>query len=137
MVAWGLLAVALLADAASSIFELYVKFWWFDEALHFFSSFAITSVLALYAYGALSTGRRRHEVLLVLTITGLGVALGVLWEMIEWVFELVKPCDLIRKDGYDDRPCFGHSRRSVGRNSRPDNAQEGETPEAYSPVVSF
>lgn len=96
MIAWGLLAVALLADAASSIFNLYAKFWWFDETLHFSSSFAITLVLALYAYGALLTGRRRHEVLLVLTITGLGVALGVLWEMIEWVFDLVEPGDVIR-----------------------------------------
>ena len=91
-----MLAVALLADAAGSIFNLYAEFWWFDEALHFFSSFAITLVLALYAYGALLTGRRRHEVLLVLTIAGLGVALGVLWEMVEWGFDLVEPGNVIR-----------------------------------------
>ncbi len=95
VIAWILLAAALLASAASSTFDLYAKFWWFDESLHCFSSFAITLVLALYAYGALLTGRRRHEALLVLTLAGLGVALGVLWEMIEWAFDLIEPGDVI------------------------------------------
>lgn len=85
--AWGLLVLALLASAASSLFGLYKTFWWFDEALHGYFSFAATLVLALYAYGALLTGRRRHEVLLVLTVAGLGLALGTLWEMTEWAYD--------------------------------------------------
>lgn len=76
--------MALLASAASSAFELYEKYWWYDEALHGYFTFALTLVLALYAYGALLTGRRRHEVLLVLTLAGLGLAPGALWEMAEW-----------------------------------------------------
>lgn len=71
-VAWGLLAVALLASAASSLFGLHEKYWWYDEALHSYFTFALTLVLALYAYGALLTGRRRHEVLLVLTLAASG-----------------------------------------------------------------
>ncbi len=86
-VAWGLLVVGLLASAASSIFNLYAVFWWLDEALHFFLPFALTLVAGLYAYGALLTGRRRHEVLLVLTIAGLGLALGTLWELVEWIYD--------------------------------------------------
>ena len=87
--AWGLLALAVLGSAASSLFSLYKTFWWFDEALHGYFSFAATLVLALYAYGALLTGRRRHEVLLVLTVAGLGLALGTLWEMAEWTYDAI------------------------------------------------
>jgi hypothetical protein len=85
-IAWGLLVVGLLASAAGSIFNLYAMLWWFDEALHFFLPFAVTLVLGLYAYGALVTGRR-HEVLLALTIAGLGLALGTLWELVEWIYD--------------------------------------------------
>lgn len=87
IVAWGLLVVALLASAASSLFGLYEKYWWYDEALHGYFTFALTLVLALYAYGALLAGRRRHEVLLILTLAGLGLALGTLWEMAEWAYD--------------------------------------------------
>lgn len=93
--AWGFFAMAVLASAASSIFNLYAKFWWFDEALHGYFSFAAALVLALYAYGTLLTGRRRHEVLLVLTVAGLGLALGTLWEMVEWVYDLATPSNTI------------------------------------------
>lgn len=95
MVAWALLGAALLASGASSAFDLYQKFSWFDEALHGYFSFALTLVLALYAYGALLTGRRRHEVLLVLTLAGLGLAFGTLWEMVEWVYDLLVPGNAI------------------------------------------
>ncbi len=64
--------------------------------MHSYFSFALTLVLALYAYGALLTGRRRHEVLLVLTLAGLGLALGTLWEMVEWVYDLLVATDAIQ-----------------------------------------
>ena len=89
MIAWSLLIVALLAGLAASIFNLHTKIWWFDEALHFFTPLSITLVLALYAYGTLLTGRRRHEVLLVLTIAVLGLGLGTLFELVEWIYDSV------------------------------------------------
>lgn len=98
MIAWSLLIIAGLAAIAGikSIFNLYETFWWYDEAVHFFFFFSITLVLSLYAYGALLTGRRRHEILLVLTIAGLGLALGTIWEMIEWVYDLGTPTNSIQ-----------------------------------------
>ena len=88
----GLAAIAGLKP----IFNLYDKFWWYDEAVHFFFFFSITLVMSLYAYGALLTGRRRHEILLVLTIAGLGLALGTIWEMIEWAYDLGTPVNSIQ-----------------------------------------
>lgn len=87
LVAWVLLTIGLLASAASSIFELYNVIWFYDEALHFYLTFAIMLVLALYAYGALVTGLRRHVVFLVLTLACLGIGLGAVWEWIEWVYD--------------------------------------------------
>src|SRR5829696_8183840 len=64
--ALSLLAVALLASLASSVFELYEKFWWLDEALHSYFTFSLT---------------------LVLSIAGLGLACGTVWEIAEWGYD--------------------------------------------------
>ncbi len=52
-------------------------------------------MLRRYAHGALLTGYRRHEALLVLTLAGLGLAAGTLWEMVEWAYDLLEPGDAI------------------------------------------
>jgi hypothetical protein len=85
--ALSLLAVALLASLASSVFNLYEEFWWLDEALHGFLTFSLTLVLALYAYGKVLAGRQHHQILLVLAIAGLGLACGALWEIAEWGYD--------------------------------------------------
>ena len=79
MVAWGLLTVALLGSASGVIFDLHGRVWWYGKPLHCFFT-AIMLGVALYAYGVVLTGRRRYAVLLVLTIAGLGLTLGILWE---------------------------------------------------------
>lgn len=84
----GLIALALLTSASGSLFELYDVFWWFDEVLHVYFSFTVALLLALYAYGAVLTGRRSNEALLVLAVAGLGLAVGTLWEMWEWLYDL-------------------------------------------------
>ena len=85
--ALSLLALALLASLTSSVFNLYEKFWWLDEALHTYFTFSLTLVLALYGYGKVLTGRHQHRILLVLTIAGLGLACGSLWEIAEWGYD--------------------------------------------------
>jgi hypothetical protein len=82
-----LLAVALLASLASSVFNLYEMFWWLDEALHSYFTFSLTLVLALYAYGKVLTGHHQHRILLVLSIAGLGLACGSVWEIAEWGYD--------------------------------------------------
>ena len=85
--ALSLLALALLTSLASSVFELYEKFWWLDEALHTYFTFSLTLVLALYAYGKVLTGGHEHRILLVLSIAGLGLACGTVWEIAEWGYD--------------------------------------------------
>jgi hypothetical protein len=83
----SLLAVALLSSLASSLLNLYEKFWWLDEALHSYFTFSLTLVLALYAYGKVLTGRHEYRILLVLSIAGLGLACGTVWEIAEWGYD--------------------------------------------------
>lgn len=95
MVALSLLAVAMLASLASSVFDLYETFWWVDETLHVYFTFCLTLVLVLYAYGKVLTGRCHHQVLLVLTVTGLGLACGTLWEITEWLYDHLVSSDAV------------------------------------------
>ncbi len=97
-IAWGLLALGLLASAASSLFDLYGKIWWFDEVLHLELILALTLLIGLYGYGVVLTGARDHGLLLVLTIAGVGLALGVVWEVWEWVYDqFVRPNAILGK----------------------------------------
>ena len=100
----SLLAVAMLASLASSVFDLYETFWWVDETLHVYFTFCLTLVLVLYAYGKVLTGRCHHQVLLVLTVTrgdsvqrvtGLGLACGTLWEITEWLYDHLVSSDAV------------------------------------------
>ena len=47
----------------------------------------MTLVLALYAYGKVLTGHHQHRILLVLSVAGLGLACGTLWEIAEWGYD--------------------------------------------------
>jgi hypothetical protein len=97
-IAWGLLALGLLASAASSLFNLYSKLWWFDEVLHLELILALTLLVGLYGYGVVLTGARDHGPLLVLTIAGVGLALGAAWEVWEWVYDqFVRPNAILGK----------------------------------------
>lgn len=97
-VAWVLLAVGLLASAASSLFALYDKLWWFDEVLHLELPLALSLLIGLYGYGVVLTGARDHGLLLVLAIAGLGISLAAVWEVWEWIYDqLVMPNAILGK----------------------------------------
>ncbi len=96
--AWGLLAIGLLASLAGSRWELYGRINWYDEVVHGFNFFALTLVVALYTYGVVLKGAQRHGLLLVLTIAGLGLAMGALWEIAEWTYDqFVRPNAILSK----------------------------------------
>lgn len=86
-------SVALLVAAWSNVFELYTRIWWWDIAVHF----VLAGAMSVVAYLALSRFRavspppgdgdeksRTAEVGAVVITLILGLALGALWEMVEW-----------------------------------------------------
>ena len=97
--AWGLAAFGAMAAVASVVFGLYSRFPWFDEALHAYNFFALTLLVAVYAYGVVLTGGRRHGFLLVLIIAAIGLALGAAWEIAEFGYDhfIAKPNVILPK----------------------------------------
>lgn len=95
-IVWGLLALALVGNIAGYAFDLYQRFGWFDKAIHTYTLFALTLLLALLLYGRALTGLVEHKILLILVIGGLGLALGTIWEFAEWGYDQVIPSDVIK-----------------------------------------
>ena len=98
VLAWGLLAAGLAASVAGSLWNLYDKIFWYDEVVHGYNFFALTLVVAIYAYGTVLTGAGGHKLLLVLAITSMGLAMGALWEIAEWTYDqFVRPNAILPK----------------------------------------
>ena len=90
-IVWGFVVVAIVANAAGYALNLYDRLRWFDEAIHTYTSFALTLLLALLLYGDVLGGVRRSPFLLVLTVASLGIAIGALWEIAEWGYDQQVP----------------------------------------------
>ena len=91
IVAWVALTIAILVNAAGYLMDLYDRFWWFDDAIHTYTSFALSLLLALLLYGRVLTGARMHSVLFVLAVAVLGGGIGALWEIAEWGYDQLVP----------------------------------------------
>ncbi len=85
-IVWALFIIAVLANAAGSLF-LYNKIGWYDKAVHLYTTFAVMLLLALLLYGRSLTGSRRHVFLFVLTVMLIGLGIGGLWEIGEYVYD--------------------------------------------------
>lgn len=95
--AWVLLIAGLAVAAVGNTVGWAQRFVWFDELMHFGNGFAVTLVLALHLYANALLPLARGAVLLVLTIMVLGVGLGGLWEIAEWmVDQLLIPGNAIK-----------------------------------------
>lgn len=87
--AWLFVALAVGANIAGYALNLYRQFIWFDEVLHAYTIFSLTLLLGVYASGVVLIGARSHSVIFVLVVASLGLALGGLWEVAEWVFDQI------------------------------------------------
>ena len=85
MVAWSLAAVAAVLAVGGSLLNLYGRIPVYDEATHAYNFFALTLLVAVYAYGVVLTGAWEHGFVLVLAVTVFGLGLGALWEMLEFL----------------------------------------------------
>ena len=82
-----LFLVAGLVNAAGYALQLWQSPVWFDETVHFYTSFAVMAGL-----GWLALARTRlfgRSVPFLLAVTGLGLLLGILWEVFEWVVGII------------------------------------------------
>ena len=87
--------IAALINAGGWAWDLYNKPGPYDEIAHFFTIFAITLSLGYMFYDEMMEGFYDHPILFVLTIASLGLALGAVWEVIEWVADFFTPKQIV------------------------------------------
>jgi hypothetical protein len=81
----SLVAFSIVLNLISFVWDLYDLVWWYDKAVHVFSAFAFTLALPLLLYNRVLTGARAYPISFGIILTLLGLALGTLWEIFEWL----------------------------------------------------
>lgn len=85
----AVLTSSLIIAAWSNVFELYTSIAWWDLVVHFICAGALATAAYLFlarfgAVGTPGTGPFTPAGGIILT-TALGLSLGVLWEIVEWI----------------------------------------------------
>src|SRR5215216_7399225 len=87
--------IAALLNAGGWAWDLYNKPGPYDEIAHFYTIFAITLAVGFMLYDELMESFYNHRVLFILTIASLGIALGALWEVTEWLADFLTPRQIV------------------------------------------
>jgi hypothetical protein len=90
-----LFMIAALINAGGWTWDLYNQPGPYDEIAHFFTVFAITLAFGFLLYRGLMESFYDHPILFVLTIASLGIALGTLWEITEWLADFIVPKQIV------------------------------------------
>ncbi len=84
-----LFVLAALINAGGWAFRWYNTIGPYDEIAHGFTTFALTLALGYLAYGRMLASFHEQRLLFVLTIASFGIAIGALWEVVEWVADFI------------------------------------------------
>jgi len=87
--------IAALINAGGWAWDLYNQPGPYDEIAHFFTMFAITLAFGFLLYRELMESFFNRRFMFVLTIASLGIAIGALWEVIEWLADFVVPKQIV------------------------------------------
>lgn len=90
-----LFVIAALINAGGWTWDLYNQPGPYDEIAHFYTIFAITLALGFMLYSPLMKSFYDHRVLFVIMIASLGIALGALWEVTEWLADFLTPKQIV------------------------------------------
>lgn len=82
----AILTTSLIIAAWSNVFDLYTSIAWWDMVIHFICAggLAVAAYIYLARIGAVPPPGT-HRVAAIALTTALGLSLGVLWEVVEWV----------------------------------------------------
>ncbi len=87
--------ITALINAGGWAWDLYNKPGPYDEIAHFFTIFAITLSVGYLLYNELMESFFEHRLLFVVAIASLGIALGALWEVTEWLADFALPQQIV------------------------------------------
>lgn len=84
-----LFVVAALVNTAGYAFDVWHDPIWFDEVVHAYTSFAGMAAIGwLIVRGSVLDGKSSAWRLIV-SVTAIGLAIGVLWEIFEWAIGII------------------------------------------------
>jgi hypothetical protein len=86
--AYGLTAVGLIFGIAADPLGWYGQYFWLDQVVHVYASCAVTFAVATHIGSSAKRAERGHVLWQLLLLAALGLGLGVLWEIGEWLYEL-------------------------------------------------
>lgn len=84
-----LFVLAAIFNAGGWVWNLYDRIAPYDEIAHAYTTFAITLSFGFLAYYAVREHFVRYEALFVLAIVSFGVAVGAVWEIVEWLCDII------------------------------------------------
>jgi hypothetical protein len=73
------------------VFNLYETIEWYDKFVHILATFVITLLLGYLSQRTSLKAVRSQSAVFVPVIASLGIVVGVMWEVVEWVFEFIVP----------------------------------------------
>lgn len=83
-----LFVIAAILNAAGWVFDLWEKIAFYDPLTHAYTSFTITLAVSFAMYYSFLVQFKAHSWLFVLSVAALGVSLGAVWEMVEWLLNV-------------------------------------------------
>lgn len=96
----AIFVLGAVINAGGWTWDLYNKPGLYDEVAHFFTIFAITLALGYLFYSELMAGFYDHRIMFFFTIAAMGIAIGAVWELVEWVADMFTAKEIV--SGYFD-----------------------------------
>jgi hypothetical protein len=87
--------IVALVNAIGWAWNLYNSPGPVDEIAHFCTIFALTLSFGYLFYNELMESFADHPILFVVTIASLGIAIGALWEVFEWLADFLTPIQIV------------------------------------------
>jgi len=84
-----LFVLAALINAGGWVWELFYMPGPYDEITHAFTTFSVTLALSFLFYSPMLPLFREHRWLYLLTIASFGISIGALWEIFEWLTQVI------------------------------------------------
>lgn len=82
---WALLGAILVVNILGFAFNLWSQYPLLDDLMHLVSLFTLTLCLAYYLSARVLVLPQEHTVLWCLVLVGVGLGIGAVWEIMEWL----------------------------------------------------
>lgn len=94
--ALGFVLVAGAVNVSAFAFELFERIFWIDKALHAFTGFAATLAALYFLRHRLDRAIGRFPWIVVTASFAFGLAIGLAWEMLEWLGDTLYGLNLMK-----------------------------------------